>query len=197
MNAMKDESLRDALLRGDCQAVARIVQAGAPELLENEKNALLRELSDAHLRGDLPFCQLTAAAQAACAFPLKNGPFVACCGGVAGNTSAIGKNYMMMLLRAWGIPALDLGMDVPAEAFLKAIRAHSLGYAVCVGFSAGDANFIRGLHRLAAEHGIRARFRLLLCGASLTPETLAALPLDLPDNRAAAVAEWMVDTWTK
>ena len=92
-------------------------------------------------------------------------------------------------------PALDLGMDVPTEAFLKAIRAHSLGYAVCVGFAAGDANFIRGLHRLAAEHGIRARFRLLVCGASLTPETLAALPLDLPDNRAAAVAEWMVDTW--
>ena len=48
---MKDESLRDALLRGDRQAVARMLQAGAPERLANEKNALLRELTNAHLRG--------------------------------------------------------------------------------------------------------------------------------------------------
>ena len=29
------------------------------------------------------------------------------------------------------------------------------------------------------------------------PEEMAELPLDFLDNRAAAVAEWMVDAWTR
>ena len=195
MSNMDGITFREALLRGDREAAESMLQAGAPGQLKNEKNALLRKLTDGHLRGEIPFCLLTAAAQAACAFPLENRPFIACCGGVAGNTSAIGKGYMLMLLRAWGVPALDLGVDVPADVFLDAAMAHHLRYIVCVGFSAADADFIQNLHRRAAEHGIREQFRLVLCGASLTPETLAALPLDYPDSRAAAIAEWMVDTW--
>lgn len=194
---MDGNTFREALLQGDLEAVERMLQAGSPQQLKNEKNALLRELTDAHLRGEIPFCLLTAAAQAACVFPLENRPFIACCGGVAGNTSAIGKSYMLMLLRAWGVPTLDLGMDVPAEAFLEAVKDPAVRFAICVGFSAADAAYVSLLHQRAMEHGIRKQFHLVLCGASLTPEALAALPLDYPDNRAAAIAEWMVDTWTR
>ena len=194
---MNAYTLREALLRGDREAVTRMLSAGTVEQLKAEKNALLHELTDAHLRGEIPFCQLTAAAQAACAFPLENGPFIACCGSVAGNTGAIGKSYTMMLLRAWGLPTLDLGVNVSAEAFLQAVAEHDLRFAVCVGFTAADAEFIELLHQKAQEHGMRHIFKLVLCGASLTPEALARLPLDFHDNRAAAVAEWMVDTWTR
>ena len=190
---MKGETQRDALLRGDREAVAQLLSTDEAARLEKEKNGLLRELTDAHLRGELPFCQLTAAAQAACAFPLENQPFIACCGGVAGNTGAVGKSHVLMLLRAWGVPTLDLGMDVPAEAFLQAVEERGIRFAVCVGFSAADAEFVRSLHQKASEHGIRKYFKLMLCGATLSGETLAQLPLDFPDNRAAAVAEWMVD----
>ena len=194
---MNEYTLREALLRGDREAVTRMLSAGTVEQLKAEKNALLHELTDAHLRGEIPFCQLTAAAQAACAFPLENGPFIACCGSVAGNTGAIGKNYTMMLLRAWGISTLDLGTDVSASAFLRAVKEHKLLFSVCVGFTAADAEFIELLHQKAQEHGMRHIFKLVLCGTSLTPEALARLPLDFHDNRAAAVAEWMVDTWTR
>ncbi len=194
---MKDRILRDALLRGDREAVARMLHTGEPETWRREKDSLLREVTDAHLRGGAPFCQLTAAAQAASAFPLPEQPSAVCCGGVAGNTSAISKNFLMMLLRGWGLPALDLGMDVPAAAFLEAVREHGVRFVVCVGFSSADGAFVRDLHRQAVEHGIRDRFRLVLCGASMTPEEMAELPLDFLDNRAAAVAEWMVDAWTR
>ncbi|MBR1606957.1 MAG: hypothetical protein IJ664_04535 [Clostridia bacterium] len=195
MIIMKGETLRDALLRGDREAVAQLLSTDEAARLEKEKNGLLRELTDAHLRGELPFCQLTAAAQAACAFPLENQPFIACCGGVAGNTGAVGKSHVLMLLRAWGMPTLDLGMDVSADEFLRAVTEHDLRFAVCVGFTAADGEFIGLLHQRALEHGIRHQFKLVLCGASLTAEALARLPLDIQDNRAAAVAEWMVDTW--
>ena len=49
---MNAYTLREALLRGDREAVTRMLSAGTVEQLKAEKNALLRELTDAHLRGD-------------------------------------------------------------------------------------------------------------------------------------------------
>ncbi|MBQ7455734.1 MAG: hypothetical protein IJS53_04760 [Clostridia bacterium] len=188
------EHLRLALLRGDRQAVLSLARTEGLETLSGWKNALMEELTGGYLAHALPFCQLTAAAQAASAL-YHDAPPVVCCGGVAGNTSATGQNFMMMLLRAWGVPAIDLGCGVPAERFLAAVREHGLQYVICVAFSAADAGGVLRLHEEAARQGLRGQFLLLLSGAQLDENDPSRRCLDCPDTGAAAVANWVVRSW--
>ena len=185
------EHLDSILLRGDQAALKRMAGAENQALLRR-RDALLTEATREHLAGRLPFCQLTAIAQAAEALYNGSLPPVACCGAVAGNTSAISRAYMLMLLRAWGMPVLDLGTDVSVDVFLQAIQQNKLQFAVCAVFSAVDAEFVRRLHAEAVRQELRGQFRLLACGASLEHETL---PLDTQETRTAAAAEWMVRAW--
>ena len=193
-----EEHLKDALLRGDRAAVAELLKSYDPEALARQKNALLEDLTNRYLSGALPFCQLTAFAHAAAAFSKNNLPPVACCGAASSNTSAAGKDYTLMLLDAWGIPTLDLGVDVASEAFLAAITENTLQYAVCVIFTAADTECARQLHALAEARGIRKRFRLAVCGASASEDgTLRGLPADFLTRRSAAAAQWVMHTWKR
>ena len=190
--------LNDALLRGDRAAVAALLKSGDPAALTRKKNALLDSLTNRYLRGTLPFCQLTAAAYAASAFSGGALPPVACCGAASGNTSAAGRDYTLMLLSMWGIPALDLGVDVSPEAFLAAITENRLQYAVCVIFTTAEADCVRRLHALAEARGVRKTFRLVVCGASLSEnETPRDLHADFVTRHSAAAAQWVMKTWTE
>ncbi|MBQ9196001.1 MAG: hypothetical protein IJ157_02065 [Clostridia bacterium] len=183
------EHLRDALLRGDRGAAEALAGSAPFQALIQWKNELLRELTAGYLAGRTPFCQLTAAAQAACAF-YEDAPPIACCGGAAG--SATGQQFMLMLLRAWGIPALALGEDASADEYLLAIREHGLRFAVCVLFSPDDLADIESLAAAARQRGMRDSFRLVICGARLEG---AAQDVDFYDHRAAAAAQWMENAW--
>lgn len=186
------EHLDSLLLRGSRTALEEAARPDCRAELLLRRDALLAEVTREHLAGRLPFCQLTAIAQAAEALYDDSLPPVACCGAVAGNTSAISRAYMLMLLRAWGMPVLDLGTDVSVDDFIRAIKANKLRFAVCAAFSAADAEFVRLLHAKAEHLGLRGQFRLLLCGANPGEATL---PLDTQETRSAAVAEWMVRKW--
>lgn len=191
-----EEHLKDALLRGDRAAVAALLKSGDPMTLYQQKNVLLEDLTNRHLSGALPFCQLTAFAYAAGAFTSNGLPPVACCGAASGNTSAAGRDYTLMLLDAWGIPTLDLGVDVSPEAFLSAVIENSLQYAICVIFTAADAECARRMHTLAETRGIRGSFRLVVCGASeAEAASLRDLPADFLTRRSAAAAQWVKNTW--
>ena len=187
------DRLEEILLRGDREAAAALAEHRAPEMLL-VKNRVLHSLTDQYRAGKAPFCQLTAACQAAAAFYDAALPPVACCGAVCGNTSSTGRDFMMMLLRGWGMPALDLGTDVRPEAFLSAVREHGLRFVVCVAFSQADLEAVRELHRLALSQGIRDRFAMLVTGVNPDPAQ-GSIPADLQEHSAAAVAEWMVDKW--
>ena len=196
-SAVKDQ-LQDALLRGDRSTVAALLENGAPDALVRAKNSFLNDLTDRYLAGSLPFCQLTAAAQAASAFPAPDLPPVACCGAAQGNTSAAGRDYTLMLLSMWGVPVLDLGVDVAPETFLSAVLEHHLRFIVCVLFTPADAECVRRIHALAEEHGCRKDFSLLVCGASPSEDkSLLQLPADFVTHRAAAAAQWVMNAWKR
>ena len=190
------EHLRDSLLRGDRAAAADLLKSCGPDDWTRWKNALLNDLTDRYLAGALPFCQLTAAAYAAGAFSGGSLPPVACCGAAAGNTSAAGRDYTLMLLSMWGVPTLDLGVDVSPEAFLSAITENSLQFAVCVIFTAAEAECVKRIDALAAARGIRKDFRLVVFGASPTEdEALRDVPADFVTHHSAAAAQWVMSTW--
>lgn len=192
MYGSSDTDLTSLLVRGD-RAAAAALPAGPA--LRKEKNGILQALTDAHLRGELPFCQLTAAAQAAAALFDDRLPPVACSGAVAGNTSLTGQDYMLMLLRAWGVPTIDLGADVPAADFLAAVKRFRLRYVICEVFTGADLAAVRQIHEAAGAAGIREDFELLTAGAALPAEALKAMGIRCMAHQAAAVAEWVVDQW--
>ena len=187
------DRLQEILLRGDREAAARLAVDRSPQMIL-QKNQVLRSLTDQYRQGSIPFCQLTAACQAAAAFYDASLPPVACCGAVFGNTSPTGRNFMLMLLRGWGVPTLDLGTDVPPETFLAAIRQHQLRFAICVAFSQADLPVVRQLHEQALAQGLRDHFFLLLTGINPDPSQ-GSIPVDDQEHGAAAVAEWVVDAW--
>ena len=187
--------LEAAILAGDRSGAAGILLSTDARLAAEWKDALLSRLTADCLNGQVPFSQLIAAAQAACLLLDDQAPPVACCGAIAGNTSATGRDFMMMLLRAWGVPALDLGVDVPEEAFLNAVAEHGMLFVICAVFTRADLRHVLRLHERAEALGIRDRFRLLVSGAQAEHDDARDIPLDYPDFRAAAVAEWVVRTW--
>ena len=185
--------LESAILAGDRAAVERI-SAGVP-LAAAWKDRLLAAPTADCLNGRVPFSQLTAAAQAACVLCDDEAPPVACCGAIAGNTSAAGRDFMMMLLHAWGVPAIDLGVDVPEDAFLSAVAEHGVRFVICAVFSKADLRRVRQLDSQARALGIRDRFSLLISGAQMEHGDGSDSPSDCPDHRAAAIAEWVVHRW--
>ena len=186
------EHLTGILLRGDRAAALDMLKNGQRQALSACRDALMRDLTARYLAGEAPFCQLTAVAQAASVLHDPALPPVACCGALRGNTSAASHNFMLMLLRAWCMPTLDLGLDVAAERFLEAVERQHLPFAVCAAFSEADADRVREIHDLALRRGLRGRFRLAVCGARLE---LGGLPVDCPEYKTAAVAGWVVRAW--
>lgn len=187
------EQFRDALLRGDRPAVEEMSRQESADY-PYWRDELLGELTEQYLEGAVPFSQLTVLAEAAAALA-EHLPPVAVCGSLAGNPGDTGRNFIQMLLRAWGVPTLDLGADVPAERFLDAVSGRGIRFVIAAAFSADDAGEAVLLHQKAVEQGIRDRFDLLICGAKLTEETGKKLQLACTDHRAAAVARWVVQTW--
>lgn len=165
------------------------------ETLTVWKDALLTRLTARYLSGEAAFCEITAAAQASRALFDASLPPKVCVGAVQGNESGTGRDYMMMLLTAWGVPALDLGLDAGPGVFLKAIREHGLRAAVCAIFSDRDLESVGELHRTAVSEGLRDSFLLAVCGAEHGSYRTEDFRLDCPEHRAAAVAEWVADRW--
>lgn len=189
------DAFEAAMLAGDRDRARVILRTVDLRRAMEWRDGLLSRLTADCLDGRVPFSQLTAAAQVACMLHDDRAPAVACCGAVAGNTSATGRDFMMMLLRAWGVPATDLGVDVPETAFMDAVTERGARFVVCAVFSRADLASVRRLDELARARGLRDRFSLLVSGAQTEHgDDIDALS-DYPDHRAAAVAEWVARAW--
>jgi 5-methyltetrahydrofolate--homocysteine methyltransferase len=88
---------------------------------------------------------------------------------VKGDIHEIGKNLVAMMLRAAGFNVIDLGVDVPTERTIAAVRQHK---ADIVGLSvlltpmvAEIQNVLDGL----TEAGLRSGVKVILGGACTTP----------------------------
>jgi 5-methyltetrahydrofolate--homocysteine methyltransferase len=89
-------------------------------------------------------------------------------GTVMGDIHEIGKNLIIMMLEGAGFEMIDLGTDVPPEAFVEAIRVH---HPQIVGMSAllsTTMNQIKiTIHAL--EHaGVRKNVKVIVGGAPVT-----------------------------
>jgi 5-methyltetrahydrofolate--homocysteine methyltransferase len=89
-------------------------------------------------------------------------------GTIFGDIHDIGKNLVIMMMRAYGFEVHDLGIDVSKDRFVEAIGAHR---ADIVGISAELTTTMVGMRDVVTaieEAGIRERVKIMIGGPSVT-----------------------------
>lgn len=109
-------------------------------------------------------------------------------GTVAGDLHDIGKNLVVMMLESAGFDMVDLGVDVPAERFVEAVRENS--NAILVAFSGLLTTTMPALKE--AVKTIKEAYpnmKVIVGGAPVTQEYATEIGADgyAPDAGSAAV----------
>jgi 5-methyltetrahydrofolate--homocysteine methyltransferase len=91
-------------------------------------------------------------------------------GTVKGDLHSIGKDIVVMMMKAAGMEIFDLGVDVSAERFILAIeenRADVLGISALMTTTIGEQKKVIDL---LVENGLRDRVKVIVGGAPLSEE---------------------------
>lgn len=99
-------------------------------------------------------------------------------GTVMNDLHDIGKNIFATLLMAAGFRVVDLGVDVPPEKFVEAVRENN---AEIVGISAlltSTAPGIRDVIKMLEKADLRRRVKVIVGGAALSHEMAKELGAD-------------------
>lgn len=108
-------------------------------------------------------------------------------GTVKGDLHDIGKNLVAMMVEGAGFEIVDLGTDVPSEAFVDAIKSG----AQIIGLSAlltTTMPAMKNTIQAIEDAGLRDKVKIIIGGAPVTPEYAAVIGADgyAPDASQAA-----------
>ena len=108
-------------------------------------------------------------------------------GTVKGDLHDIGKNLVAMMLEGAGFDVIDLGPDVPADKFIKAIREHKPGLVGLSALLTTTAPMMRVIVRSLHEAGVRDQIKILVGGAAISEDFADEIGADgyAPDAGAA------------
>lgn len=201
-----EESIRNAVLKFDPEELERVVK----ESLEKGYSALevvnaltsaLKVIGDKFERGEIFLVQLIVAGEACKNVtskylePLlrKEGEKRSALGKVVigtveGDIHEIGKNIVAAMLTASGFEVIDLGVDVPTERFVKAVKEHDpdiLGLSALLTTTMPmQKEVIEALKR----EGLRERVKVIVGGAPVTESWAKEIGADgYADNAVEAV----------
>ncbi len=82
----------------------------------------------------------------------------------------IGKNIVASMLTASGFTVHDLGVDVPIKSIIAKAQEVDANIIGCSALLTTSMPFMRDLVNLLEAMGERARFKVMVGGASVTPE---------------------------
>ena len=122
----------------------------------------------------------------------KYGKFVI--GTVAGDLHDIGKNLVAMMIESAGFEVIDLGVDVPADKFVEAIKANP--DCKVVGVSALLTTTMEAM-KVTVEAikaaGLCSQVKIMVGGAPITPEFAAEIGADAYTPDAGSCAQKAVE----
>jgi methanogenic corrinoid protein MtbC1 len=118
----------------------------------------------------------------------KNGKYII--GTVAGDLHDIGKNLVALMIESAGFEVIDLGVDVPAEKFVEAIKANP--DCKVVGASAlltTTMDSLKNTVKVMIDAGVKSQVKIMVGGAPITQAFADEIGADAftPDAGAAAV----------
>ena len=112
-------------------------------------------------------------------------------GTVQGDLHDIGKNIVAMMMETAGFDVIDLGVDVPPERFVEAVKSHP--DCRVVGISALLTTTLRAMAETVAalrSAELPTGIRILIGGAPVTQEFARTIGADAYTPNAAAAAEY-------
>jgi corrinoid protein of di/trimethylamine methyltransferase len=182
------DRLRDAVVRGDPAAAANLateaVESGIDPLIAYDEGLRkgITEVGDGFACGDLFLPDLVIAADAMkgaaeileAEITRSGGDRQALgtvvIGTAAGDLHDIGKTILGTMLNANGFDVVDVGVNVPAEDFIEAVRVNQpqvLGMSSLLTITAKElASVIEKL----AEAGLRDQLKVIVGGGAVTAE---------------------------
>lgn len=110
-------------------------------------------------------------------------------GTVQGDLHDIGKNLVAMMLESAGFKVVDLGVDVPADNFINAVKKdETVNLVACSGLLSTTMPAMKATVAALKACGVN-RFKVLVGGAPVTQEFATEIGADAyaPDAGSAAV----------
>lgn len=99
-------------------------------------------------------------------------------GTVAGDLHDIGKNMVIMMLQGAGYSVIDLGIDVPANEFVKSVRTHKPDVLAMSALLTTTLEDLKDVVSQLKEEGLRHEVKILVGGGPVTPEFAMAIDSD-------------------
>jgi len=169
---------------------------GAEEILNNALIAAMNEIGERFEAGDLFVPEMLIAARAMQAGLKYLKPYLAkadvkaagkvAIGTVKGDLHDIGKNLVAMMLEGAGFEIQDLGVDVPPEAFVNAVK----NGAQIIGMSALLTTTMASMEstiQALKSAGLRDKAKVMIGGAPVTQDYANKIGADAfaPDASSA------------
>lgn len=91
-------------------------------------------------------------------------------GTVKGDLHDIGKNLVSMMLEGAGYQIIDLGIDVPPEKFVEAIKEHNPDIVGMSALLTTTMPQMKVIIDVLKQEGLRDKVKVIVGGAPVTPE---------------------------
>ncbi len=114
---------------------------------------------------------------------------VAVIGTVQGDLHDIGKNLVKMMLEGKGLTVVDLGVDVPAERFVEAVKEYGAQLVCLSSLLTTTMNNMKDVVEACVSGGIRDKVKIMVGGAPVTQKFCESIGADCYTADAASAAD--------
>jgi len=120
-----------------------------------------------------------------------------CIGTVKGDLHDIGKNLVKLMLEGKGFEVVDLGVDVPAERFVEAVRDENCEIIACSALLTTTMGAMGEVIEALEAAGLRDKVRVMIGGAPVTAAFAEQIGADAYSPDAASAADKAVELASK
>lgn len=110
-------------------------------------------------------------------------------GTVQGDLHDIGKNLVRMMLEGKGLEVIDLGTDVPPQAFIDAAVKEESSIICCSALLTTTMGVMKDVVDAADAAGIRDKVKIMIGGAPVTDSFCKQIGADIYTSDAASAAD--------
>ena len=112
-----------------------------------------------------------------------------CIGTVRGDLHDVGKNIVRLMLESRGFEILDLGVDVPPEAFVRAVTEDGCEIVCCSGLLTATMPEMPRVIRALRDAGVRDRVIVMVGGIPVTAAYAKRIGADIYSEDGFAAAD--------
>ena len=112
-----------------------------------------------------------------------------CIGTVRGDLHDVGKNIVKLMLQSRGIEIVDLGVDVPAQDFVRAVQEEGCQLVCCSALLTATVPELPRVIRALRDAGLRDKVIVMVGGVPVTAAYARRIGADIYSEDGYAAAE--------